>query len=213
MDETEQPPVPWAAGSPTPWILKVYGPVPRGGYAWLSRGIFWLAVLSLGLFSVTRLLLIHWVFLIPASLGSLSLLGLFYVLLEMRRPPLFSIDVRPEGLAIAESGTLSSRVPLGEIVLEDRPSAHRFLLVRRPGEEVLCEVAREQVRDVSLFETLRRYFSMPSPARPPLSAGGSRSRAARWFLGLWAVIVIVMVLWALYENHAAPRSYEPFTNP
>lgn len=214
MEETEEGFVPWERGQPAPWVLKVFGGVPKGGYAWLSKIVLALAVLSLGLFSVTRLLLIHWVWLVPASLGSLFALGLVYIVLEMRRPPLLTLDLRGEELTLLRPGQPETRVPLGSVGIDDHPSEHCFDLRHLPDGLVLASVARDSVRDVSLYETVRRYLLVPPSRRPALPPpGSSRPKFYRWFLLAWGTIILVMVLWALYENYAAPRSYEPFSNP
>lgn len=213
--------LPWQTGSPGPWRLLVYGGPPRGPLLWITRGMLVLALLSLGLFTVTRLLLIHWVFLVPASLGSLFLLGALYVLLEMRRPPVAVLELRPGELSYREGSPDVRGRKSGEGILlsladvglgESDPSC--LSLVRLDTGESFARVPREAVRDVSQFETIRRYLTVPPSCRPPIPpAGPPKKRLYRWFLLSWGVIVLLMILWALYENYAAPRSYEPFSNP
>lgn len=208
------PESPWKTGSPGPWMLKVFGGSPKGAYAWLSKIVLFLAVLSLGLFSVTRLMLIHWVFLVPASLGSLLALGVLYIFLEMRRRPVLILELREEGLSVRRPGEEPRIFPTRSILLRDFPEEHRFELATGSGGEALCSVSRNAVRDVSLYETIRRYLSLSPARRPPIpSPGPSRARLYRWFTLGWGLIIGIMILWALYENYAAPRSYEPFSNP
>ena len=214
MTEEEGQRAPWETGQPSPWVLKVFGGPPKGAYAWLSKIVLALAAISLGAFSVTRLLLIHWVFLVPASLGSLLALGLVYIVLEKRRTPVLILHFRDEVLTLVRPGLSERKVPLGSVAIDDRPSEHRFDLRHLPDGEVLCSLARDSVRDVSLYETVRRYLSLPAPSRPSLPPQGPpRPKFYRWFILTWGVIILVMILWALYENYAAPRSYEPFSNP
>jgi len=213
--------LPWQTGAPGPWRLQVYGGPPRGPLLWITRGMLVLALLSLGLFTVTRLLLIHWVFLVPASLGSLFLLGALYVLLEMRRPPVAVLELCPGELSYREGPAVRGDREPGEGILLSlsevglgESDASRFDLVRLDTGESFARVLRESVRDVSQFETIRRYLSIPPSLRPPIPpAGPPKKRLYRWFLLSWGLIVLLMILWALYENYAAPRSYEPFSNP
>jgi len=214
VEEIFEEPDPWETGQPSPWTLKVFGGAPKGAYFWLSKIVLALAVLSLGAFSVTRLMLIHWVFLVPASLGSLLALGVVYIVIEMRRPPVAVLDLRPEGLTVFLPGQPERKEPLSRVGLRDLLSEHRIELLLLPEEELLCSVSRDAVRDVSLYETIRRYLMIPPQGRPPMPASvPSRSRFYRWFILAWGAIVLVMILWTLYENYAAPRSYEPFSNP
>ena len=212
--EVEGVSTPWETGSPVPWILKVFGGPPKGAALWLTRGVLALAALSLGLFTVTRLMLIHWVFLVPASLGSLLALGALYLLLEWRRSPVAILEIGPKELLIRRPGEETRSVPIERIGLREWPADHRFEVLRLPDEEVLLSVPRDAVRDVSLYETIRRFLLLPPSARPPLPvSSGSKNRSYRWLLMAWGLIVLIMVLWALYENYVAPRSYEPFSNP
>ena len=205
--------LPWRTGSPGPWVLPLFGGAPRGATLWVTRAMLVLAFLSLGLFTVTRLLLIHWVFLVPASLGSLFLLGALYVLLEMRRPPLAVLEIRPNELSYRTEPEGELLLPLEKVALGESDISF-FDLVRLDTGETIARISRESVRDVSGFETIRRYLALPPAARPPIpSSGSSRKRSYRWLLLGWGAIILLMVLWALYENHAAPRSYEPFSNP
>ncbi len=213
-DSEDNLPSPWRAGSPAPWILKIFGGPPSGLSQWLTRAVLALAVLSLGLFTVTRLMLIHWVFLVPASLGSLLALGTLYVILEMRRPPVAVLEIRPDSLVVRRPGREEEVLSLDAVALREIPGEYRFEIVRMPEESVALSVAREAVRDVSLYETIRRFLSLPPFRRPPVPvATSSRSRFYRWFILSWSLIIMIMILWALYENYAAPRSYEPFSNP
>ncbi|MGC8528927.1 MAG: hypothetical protein ACP5OP_01835 [Leptospirillia bacterium] len=206
--------LPWRTGAPGPWVLRLFGGAPRGATLWVTRAMLVLAFLSLGLFTVTRLLLIHWVFLVPASLGSLFLLGALYVLLEMRRPPLAVLEIRPNEVSYRTASEGEILLPLEKVVLGESDVSF-FDLVRLDTGEIFAHISRESVRDVSGFETIRRYLALSPASRPPLpsSSGSSRKRSYRWFILGWAAIILLMVLWALYENHAAPRSYEPFSNP
>ena len=206
--------LPWQTGSPAPWVLKIFGGPPTGASLWLTRSVLALAVLSLGLFTVTRLMLIHWVFLVPASLGSLLALGTLYVVLEMRRSPVAFLEIRPKELVVRHPGIPDRLVPLDEAGIRDHPGDYCFDVVHLPEGELLLSVSRDSVRDVSLYETIRRFLLLPPFRRPPVPvAGSSRSRLYRWFILAWGMIILVMILWALYENYAAPRSYEPFSNP
>ena len=207
-------PSPWQAGSPAPWILKVFGGPPSGLSQWLTRVVLALAILSLGLFTVTRLMLIHWVFLVPASLGSLLALGTLYVVLEMRRPPVAVLEIGPDCLIVKRPGGEEERLSLDDVSLKENPGDYRFEIVHVPDGNVVLSVARDAVRDVSLYETIRRFLSLPPFRRPPVPvAAASRNRFYRWFILSWGLIILIMILWALYENYAAPRSYEPFSNP
>jgi hypothetical protein len=213
-DSEDNLPSPWRTGSPAPWILKIFGGPPSGLSQWLTRAVLALAVLSLGLFTVTRLMLIHWVFLVPASLGSLLALGTLYVILEMRRPPVAVLEIRPDSLVVRRPGREEEVLSLDAVALREIPGEYRFEIVRMPEESVALSVAREAVRDVSLYETIRRFLSLPPFRRPPVPvATSSRSRFYRWFILSWSLIIMIMILWALSENYAAPRSYEPFCNP
>ncbi len=206
--------VPWQTGSPAPWILKIFGGPPSGLSMWLTRVVLALAFLSLGLFTVTRLMLIHWVFLVPASLGSLLALGTLYVVIEIRRPPVAILEIRPEALVVRWPERGEDVIPLDGVALREPPGEYRFEILRVPEGDVVLSVARDSVRDVSLYETIRRFLSLPSFRRPPVPvATSSRSRFYRWFILSWGLIILIMILWALYENYAAPRSYEPFSNP
>ncbi len=208
------PPSGWESGSPAPWILKIFGGLRRGPAVWLTRGALALAGVSLGLFTVTRLMLIHWVFLVPASLGSLFVLGCLYLLLEMRRKPVAILEIRPGEVIILRTGEDAVTLPLGEAGLRDRADEHCFDILRLPEEEVLLSVPRDAVRDVSLYETIRRFLSVPPAQRLPVPVlSQTKGRFYRWFIMAWSLIILLMVLWALYENYAAPRSYEPFSNP
>ncbi len=210
----EDPPLPWQTGSPAPWVLKIFGGPSTGASLWLTRGVLAVAVLSLGLFTVTRLMLIHWVFLVPASLGSLLALGTLYVVLEMRRPPVAFLEIRPGELVVRRPGTEDRVVPLDEAGILDQPGDHCFVVLHLPDGERLLSVSRDAVRDVSLYETIRRFLLLPSFRRPPVpSPSSSPRRFYRWFIMAWGLIILIMILWALYENYAAPRSYEPFSNP
>lgn len=205
--------LPWGTGAPGPWTLRLFGGPPRGATLWVTRSMLALAFLSLGLFTVTRLLLIHWVFLVPASLGSLFALGALYVVLEMRRPPLAILEVRQNEISYRTLPGEEILLPLEKVGL-GRSEVSFFELVRLESGESLARVSRESVRDVSGFETIRRYLSLPPASRPPIPASRpSGRRSYRWLLLGWSAIILLMVLWALYENHAAPRSYEPFSNP
>lgn len=205
--------LPWSTGAPGPWTLKLFGAPPRGATLWVTRSMLALAFLSLGLFTVTRLLLVHWVFLVPASLGSLFALGALYVVLEMRRPPLAVLEVRQNGLSYRAATEEEIRLPLEKVAL-GASEVSFFDLVRLDTGETVARIQRESVRDVSGFETIRRYMALAPSRRPPIPASApSRPRTYRWLLLGWGTIVLMMILWALYENHAAPRSYEPFSNP
>lgn len=212
---SDNPPwnVAWRTGAPGPWTLKLFGAPPRGATLWVTRSMMVLAFLSLGLFTVTRLLLIHWVFLVPASLGSLFALGALYVVLEMRRPPLAVLEVRQNELSYRASAGEEVLLPLERVALGTSEGSF-FDLVRLDTGETVARIRRESVRDVSSFETIRRYLALAPSLRPPIPASApARPRTYRWLLLGWGTIVLLMILWALYENHAAPRSYEPFSNP
>ena len=205
--------LPWRTGAPGPWTLRLLGGPPRGAALWVTRSMLALAFLSLGLFTVTRLLLIHWVFLVPASLGSLLALGVLYVVLEMRRPPLALLEIRQGELSYRAATEAEILLPLEKVAL-GASEVSFFDLVRIDTGETFARILRESVRDVSGFETIRRYLSLPPSSRPPIpSANPSRQRSYRWLLLGWGAMILLMILWALYENHAAPRSYEPFSNP
>ena len=61
---------------------------------------FGISAFFVGLFSITRLFRVHWVFLVPLSLGSLALFMVAVLFFRMREKPLKALWVEGDSLCI-----------------------------------------------------------------------------------------------------------------
>ena len=185
----------------------------------ILAAFFFIAAFFIGLFSLTRLFMIHWVWLVPVSVGSLATLMLAILYFRFREKPVQAIWLENSTLCLASllasAEPLVLRFPLSEIQAESAgkgsiPREIRF----RKGNELLLSCPIEQVRDVTLYEEIWHRFS-PSPevfsARLP--AGKEKRGKFFWNVLPWVLIALLMAGWELYENHLAPRNYGPFSNP
>lgn len=186
----------------------------------ILAAFFVIASFFIGLFSLTRLLLIHWVWLVPFSVGSLAALMLAILYFRFREKPIQALWIENDSLCLSSLPTTSSepvvlRFPLSEINAESSgkgriPQEIRF----SKGEELLLSCPIEQVRDITLYEEIWHRFS-PSPEvfsdRPP--EGGKKRGKFFWTVLPWVFIALLMAGWEIYESHLAPRNYGPFSNP
>jgi hypothetical protein len=151
-----------------PASLSIYPAAMKGGVdEKLTRIIFFLAFAGIGVFSVTRLFLIHWVWLIPVALGSLTLLAITIIVMKGREKPRLRVRVGREDLCldtVGESEEPTSRCyPIRDVSAkrlsgEGNPP-ERFSLMFE-GREI-CECNLFGVRNVSLYQTIFEYFRIP----------------------------------------------------
>lgn len=200
--------------------LLIYPP-KRAGHPEkkILAGFFVIAAFFIGLFSLTRLFMIHWVWLVPVSVGSLAALMLAILYFRFREKPVQAIWLENSTLCLASlpafGEPLVLRFPLSDIRAESAgrgniPREIRF----RKGDELLLSCPIEQVRDVTLYEEIWHRFSPPPEVfSARLSAGKEKRGKFFWTVLPWVLIALLMAGWELYENHLAPRNYGPFSNP
>ncbi len=185
----------------------------RSGERIAVRIAFVTAALAVGVFSVTRLLPIRWPWLVPVSFGAVALLMTVLLFSRLRERPVCAIRVTADGVCLdsLSSGRFGKRAdlslhPLADVVVEALgndvpPEGFRM----RVGHDVLCECRMAQVRDVSLYLGIWEYFSMDPGSRPPIPA--RRPIVAKgklfWMILSWGLIVFLMAIWRMYENHLA----------
>lgn len=200
--------------------LLIYPPKRAGNpEKKILAAFFGIAAFFIGLFSLTRLFMIHWVWLVPLSVGSLAALMLAILYFRFREKPIQAIWLENSTLCFSTLLTSAEphvlRFPLSDIQAESAgkggiPREIRF----RKGNELLLSCSIEQVRDVTLYEEIWHRFS-PSPevfsARLP--AATEKRGKFFWTVLPWVLIALLMAGWELYENHLAPRNYGPFSNP
>jgi len=186
----------------------------------LTRITFFLAFVGIGLFSVSRLFLIHWVWLIPVSLGSLTLLAITILAMRMREKPRFRIRVDRENLCIEpdeQSGGHTNRCyPIREISARrlsgEGTPPERFSLIFEERE--ICECDLFGVRNVSLYQEIFEYFGLSKDERPEI--GPQKELIPRkklsWFLLAYGLIALILTLWAVYE-HQPPQTEITFPRP
>lgn len=182
---------------------------------------FGISAFFVGLFSITRLFRVHWVFLVPLSLGSLALFMAAVLYFRMREKPLKALWVEGDSLCIlldpGTPGASPSRYPLSSIRVESKgegvPTEIRIFRENDP----LLSLALVQVRNVTLYCEIARFLQrLPDTFFPLDSEKGEKSVGKGkffWVVLPWALIVILMAAWEIYENHLAPRNYGPFSNP
>lgn len=182
---------------------------------------FAISAFFIGLFSLTRLFLIHWVWLVPLSFGSLVLFMVAVLYFRMREKPLFSLWIENDTLCVLKDpwlpGTSAERHPLSSIRMEpedeDLPGEIRIFR----GNEQMLSLTLLQVRDVTLYREIAHLLQgLPDNFS---SNGADRQEKSVekgkffWVVLPWAMIVLLMAAWEIYENHLAPRNYGPFSNP
>lgn len=185
----------------------------------ITRITFFLAFVGVGLFSVTRLFLIHWVWLIPVSLGFLTLLAIVLLALRVREKPQYKLRVGREELCIdtgTSAGEHTNCYPIGEVTArrlsgEEYPPEGFSLIFE--GREI-CECHLFGVRNVSLYQDVFEYFTLPQDERPEI--GPEKESLPRkklsWFLLAYGLIALLLTLWAVYE-HRDPGIESPFPRP
>lgn len=204
-----------------PAALSIYPSGTKGGKdERLTRITFFLAFVGIGIFSVTRLFLIHWVWLIPVSLGSLTLLAMTILAMRVREKPLFRIRVGREDVFIdtlGESGGITSRrYPTREVsarrVYGEGTPPERFCLIFE-GQKI-CECDLFGVRNVSLYQNIFEYFELFKDERPEIVAEKELlpRKKLSWFLLAYGLIALLLTLWAVYE-HQSPQMESPFSRP
>lgn len=197
----------------------------KSGERIVIRGAFILAATGVGVFSLTRLLLIHWVWLVPVSVGSMALLMIVLLFFRFRERPFLALQVTSDALCLEDFSSSSglfrkkpviSRYALSDVMAETLgsgvpPDGFRMMT----GNRILFECRLHQVKDVSLYLGICRYFSMDPDCRPSIPPGKAAisKKTLFWFLLAWGLIVVLMVAWSLFENWMLPRNYGPFSNP
>lgn len=181
----------------------------------ITRITFFLAFAGVGLFSVTRLFLIHWVWLIPVSLGFSTLLAIVLLAARVREKPLYKIRVGRKEICI-DTGTKAGEqtthcYPIGEVTArrlfgEEEPSEGFSLIFE--GREI-CECHLFRVRNVSLYQDIFEYFTLARDERPEI--GPEKERLPRkklsWFLLAYGLIALLLTLWAVYEHRSPVTSF------
>ncbi|OOH73909.1 hypothetical protein [Leptospirillum ferriphilum] len=182
---------------------------------------FAISAFFIGLFSLTRLFLIHWVWLVPLSLGSLVLFMVAVLYFRIREKPLFSLWIENDTLCVQKNPGLPGAFPeryflsMTRMEPEDEEIPKEIRIFQ--GNEPLVSFSMLQVRDVTLYREIAHLLQ-----RPPdifSSAGSDRPEKSVkkgkffWVVLPWAMIVLLMAAWEIYENHLAPRNYGPFSNP
>ncbi|BAM07752.1 hypothetical protein [Leptospirillum ferrooxidans] len=186
----------------------------------ITRITFFLAFAGVGLFSVTRLFLIHWVWLIPVSLGFLTLLAIVLLAMRVREKPKFTLRVEREQLCI-DTGTTTGEAtshcyPVGEVTARRLPGTvdppESFALIFEGME--ICECHLFGVRNVSLYQDIFEYFSLPAGERPEMTPEKERlpRKKLSWFLLAYGLIALILTLWAAYE-HQNPEIGTTFPRP
>ena len=186
----------------------------------ITRITFFLAFAGVGLFSVTRLFLIHWVWLIPVSLGFLTLLAIVLLAMRVREKPKFTLRVERETLCI-DTGAITGEAtrhcyPIGEVAARrlsgsgDPPESFALIF---EGMEI-CECHLFGVRNVSLYQDIFEYFTLPGDERPAMGAEKERlpRKKLSWFLLAYGLIALILTLWAAYE-HQNPEIGTAFPRP
>jgi hypothetical protein len=204
-----------------PASLSIYPSDTRGAKdERITRITFFLAFVGVGLFSVTRLFLIHWVWLIPVSLGSLTLLAITILALRAREKPRFRIRIGREDVCIDTIGTSGERTtrcyPVGDISAgnpagEGTPPESFSLFFK--GQEI-CQCNLFGVRNVSLYQDIFEYFGLPREKRPEIGPKKEiiPKKKLSWFLLAYGLIALLLSLWAIYQ-HRSPEMEAPFPRP
>ena len=183
--------------------------------------LFGLAAFFVGLFSVTRLFLIHWVWLVPLSLGSLVLFMVAVLYFRIREKPLEALWLEKDGLfLLPDPGSPEStavRYPLSEIRVEKEGQGLPTTMRIYHGDTLLLSFSLVQVRDVTLYGEIARLLETPSDTFSTSSSVSPAKMAGKgkffWVILPWSLIVLLMAAWEIYESHLAPRNYGPFSNP
>ncbi len=172
---------------------------------------FILAFVGVGLFSVTRLFLVHWVFLIPVSLGSATLLGVILILRKYREKPEAILHIGASELrfeTLKQPSEPAVTVPLDRVTIQSvgsgEPAEEGIRLLGPYGD--IATIRLVQVRDVSLFRQIARYFSLPADRRPAIMGEqqSAKKKGLSWFLVAYGLIALLLTAWAVYEHTSTP---------
>ena len=124
---------------------------------------FVVAAFFIGLFSVTRLFLIHWVWLVPLSLGSLVLFMVAVLYFRMREKPHISLWIENDSLFILRGpglpGESPDRYALSSIRVEPEEEGFPKELRILRDNELLLSFTLLQVRDVTLYREIAHVLA------------------------------------------------------